>query len=78
MINAKQALRRSGENLRLIRTQKGYSIEALSVLSGIDAALIEQMEAGNFDFYISTVFNLADTLNVDFRQILVDATTFAG
>jgi len=63
---------RSGENLKTIPEGKGYSIEALAVLSGVDASIIRAMETGDFDYRISIVYDLAATLNVDFRQILVD------
>jgi len=76
-MTAKEALRLSGENLQLLRNQKGFSIEALAVLSGVAAETIAAMEAGNFDFQISSVYELAAALNVDFRQILVDPTAFA-
>lgn len=75
-MTAKEALRRSGENLQRLRNQKSFSIEALAVLSGVDAETIVEMESGNFDFYISSVYELAAALNVDFRQILVDPTAF--
>ena len=71
-MTAKEALRRSGENLKTIREEKGYSIEALAMLSGVDTSIIYAMEAGDFDYLISTAYDLAATLNVDFRQILVD------
>jgi cytoskeletal protein RodZ len=73
-MNAKEALRMSGQNLETIRTSKGLSIETLAVLSQVDADIIRAMEDGNFDFRVSLVFELAATLNVDFRQILVDPT----
>lgn len=72
-----EALLRSGKNLKLIRHQKNFSIEALAVLSGVEAEIITAMEAGNFDFQISSVYELAAALNVDFRQILVDPTALA-
>ncbi len=75
-MTAKEALRLSGENLQTIRKHKGFSIEALSVLSGVDAQHINEMEAGNFDFYISSVYEIAAALNVDFREILVDPTAY--
>ena len=72
IISSVEALRRSGLNLKTIREQKGYSIATLAVLSGIDEETIQAMESGNFNFYISTIYELATTLNVDFREILVD------
>jgi transcriptional regulator with XRE-family HTH domain len=71
-MKAAEALRRSGENRRAIRTAKGYSVEALAVLSGVDEATIFAIEEGDFDFPVSVIFELAAALNVDFRQILID------
>lgn len=56
----------------MIREGKGYSIEALAVLSGADASIIRAIETGDFDYCISTVYDLAAAPNVDLRQILVD------
>jgi len=75
-MTAKEALRRSGENLKVIREHKNYSVEALAVLSGVNPEMIIAMEAGNFDFQISSVYELAAALNVDFRQILVDSMAY--
>ena len=76
--NTKTAFRQSGEHLRQIRAAKGFSIDTLAVLSGIDAEIITAMEAGNFDFYFSTLFELAETLNVNFLSILVDPAAFGS
>lgn len=77
-MTAKEALRQSGENLKLIREQKGYSIEALAILSGINEQTICNMESGDFNYYISTAVQLAATLKVDFRQILVAPFEYGG
>jgi transcriptional regulator with XRE-family HTH domain len=77
-MNAKEALRLSGKNHHTIRTAKGYTVQALAVLSGVDEAIITAIEGGNFDFPISTIYELAAALNVDFRQILVDPTAYQG
>ena len=73
-MTAKEALHQSGRNLQIVRNAKGFSIETLAVLSGVDEQIITSMEAGDFDFPPALVFELADTLNVDFREILVDPT----
>ena len=75
-MTGKEALCRSGENLKTIRERKGYSIEALAVLSGVDEETIRAMETGDFNYYITTVYDLAATLNVDFRQILIDPMAY--
>ena len=77
-MNTKEALRLSGENHRNIRIAKGYSIGTLAVLSGVDEATIIAIEGGDFDFPISVIFELAAALNVDFRQILIDPTTYGS
>jgi transcriptional regulator with XRE-family HTH domain len=71
-MKAKDALRVSGRNLHTVRKAKGFSIETLAVLSQVDAAAIGEMEAGNFDFPMDTIYELAAALNVDLREIMVD------
>ena len=71
----KEALAQTGRNLKQIRTDKGWSVEALAVLSRLDAELIEGIECGNMNYYIADIFTLAATLNVDFRRIMVDNVT---
>ena len=71
-MNSKEALRQSGRNLNMIRTDKGFSIEALAVLSQVDEDTIIKMEEGNFEFPVSAVYDIATVLNFDFRKILVD------
>lgn len=73
-MKAAEALRQSGNNLQNIRNAKGFSIEALAVLSSVDEDTIRAMEAGNFDFPPNMVYELAAALNVDIRQILIDPT----
>ena len=71
-----EALRQSGRNLQSIRTSKGFSTQSLAVLSQVDEEIITAIEDGDFDFPVSIIFDLAATLNVDFRQILVDPTAY--
>ena len=75
-MTAKEALLQSGRNLRSLREDKGFSIAALAVLSGVDEALIVACEQGEFDFPVSLIFELAAALNVDFRQILIDPAAY--
>lgn len=70
-----EALTQTGRNLKQIRTDKGWSVEALAVLSRLDAELIEGIECGNVDYYIRDIFSLAAALNVDFRRVMVDNVT---
>jgi len=72
MASIRETFIQSGRNLRRIRTEKNMSVPVLSVLSKVDESTIDAMEAGRFDFPISSLFELAAALNVDFREILVD------
>ena len=74
-MTSEEALLQSGRNLSRIRIVKQFSLEALAVLSGVDAALIKAIEGGDFDVLPEVVYELAAALNVDFREILVDMTT---
>ena len=73
-MTAKEALRRSGENLKVIREHKNYSVEALAVLSGVNPEMIIAMEAGNFDFQIS--MEILMNVTTPFRRKLT--TRFGG
>ena len=73
-MTAKEALYQSGRNLQMVRNAKGFSKQTLALLSGVEEQIITSMEAGDFDFPTDVVFELADTLNVDFREIMVDPT----
>lgn len=73
-MTSREALALSGLNLQTIRISKRFSIEALAVLSGVDASIIEAMESGYFDFKVNTMMELANTLNVHITEILVDPT----
>ena len=77
-MKAIDALRQSGKNLQAVRISKGFSVEALAVLSQVDEDAIRAMEAGNFDFPPNMVYELAAALNVDIRQILIDPTAQQG
>jgi len=70
-----EALLQTGINLRNIRIEKGWSVEALAVLSGVSAELICGIEAGKVNYWVSDIFSIAATLNVDFRRIMVDNVT---
>lgn len=74
-MSPQDALAQTGRNLRQIRTDKGWSVEALAVLSQLDADLVAGIECGNVDYYIRDIFALAAALNVDFRRIMVDNIT---
>lgn len=67
-----EARSRCAYNLSHIRQLRGYSIEALAVLSGVPEDEIRNIEDGLDDFDIMVLANIACQLNVDFRCILID------
>jgi transcriptional regulator with XRE-family HTH domain len=70
-----EALAQTGRNLKQIRTGKGWSVEALAILTQLDSDLIAGIECGNIDYFVNDIFALAAALNVDFRRIMVDNFT---
>ena len=75
---ARQALIETGKNLQEVRVEKGLSVATLAILSGVAEEIIMDMEQGRFDFPMEIVFDLAETMNVDFRRVLVDTSLTAG
>lgn len=63
---------RCAYNLWQVRQDKGYSVEALAILSGVCEAKIRMIEDGLEDFDLSVLMRLACELNVDFRCLLLD------
>jgi transcriptional regulator with XRE-family HTH domain len=64
------------DNHRQLRIDKGFSVEALAVLSGVDEEVISGFEAGNFDFPVRFLFELAETLNVEMSEIFVGSSIY--
>lgn len=61
-----------GERLRLLRTQAGYSQEALAERAGLHYTYIGQLERGEKNATLESVEKIARALNVSFE------TLFAG
>ena len=58
-------------NLRKIRTEKGLSVLALAVASGVPRRTIQDLEGGN-DGRMSTMIKLADALGVTLDELCRD------
>jgi transcriptional regulator with XRE-family HTH domain len=75
-MNTTEIFLRCADNHRQLRIRKGFSLEALAILSGVDEDVISGFEAGNFDFPVRFLFELADTLNVEMSEIFVGASAY--
>ncbi|WP_107828603.1 helix-turn-helix transcriptional regulator [Mucilaginibacter yixingensis] len=68
----RKVYRKCAANLRRIRDERQFSIEALAVLSGVEESEIRSIESGVSDSYIESLIKLAETLNVDVCCLLID------
>ena len=57
-----------GENQRRLRTEQGLSLDALAKTSGVSRSRLAQIEQGEANPSISTVWQIANALRVDFRH----------
>lgn len=58
-----------GQNLRLLRTRRGYSLERLAQLSGVSRAMLGQIELGRSVPTINLLWKVARALEVPFASL---------
>ncbi len=58
-----------GQNLRLLRTRRGYSLERLAQLSGVSRAMLGQIELGRSVPTINLLWKVAKALDVPFASL---------
>lgn len=61
-----------GTQIKALRAQKGMTQEELSQRSGLAIRFLQDVEAGNKQASITTVFKLADGLGIKPEQLLSD------
>lgn len=61
-----------GAQVKLLRTEQGMTQEELSQRSGLAIRFLQDVEAGNKQASITTVFKLADGLGIAPDQLLSD------
>jgi transcriptional regulator with XRE-family HTH domain len=66
----KPALSLIGAKMRDIRVKKGFSIEYLANVSGMDYSQLARMETGQVNFTISYLFRVAEALGVTPKELL--------
>lgn len=63
-------LSRLPERLKQARKANGLSLEAVEKLSGVSRSMVSQIERGESNPTVATLFNLTRALNVDFAGLL--------
>lgn len=59
-----EVLRKFGQRLNYLREKQNFTISELAERSGLDHALIGEIEAGRVDLEVSVIFALAAGLGV--------------
>jgi transcriptional regulator with XRE-family HTH domain len=61
------------ENLKRLRADKGLSLDAVAKLSGVSKSMLGQIERGEVNPTISTVWRIANGLKVSFTSLVTGA-----
>ncbi|MEQ9467430.1 MAG: helix-turn-helix transcriptional regulator [Ekhidna sp.] len=69
-IRNEQLLKRFGERVRFLRSQKGISQEKLANLSGITISQVSRIERGEVNTTISTLEVLSKSLNIPLPELV--------
>jgi XRE family transcriptional regulator, regulator of sulfur utilization len=62
-----------GENLKRLRADKGLSLDAVAKLSGVSKSMLGQIERGEVNPTISTIWRIAGGLKVSFTVLVTRA-----
>jgi transcriptional regulator with XRE-family HTH domain len=63
-------LKAVGENIRLVRKSKGFTIESFANQIGVDYSQINRMELGKVNVTISMLSRIANELGVPLAKLL--------
>ncbi|MGP3922250.1 MULTISPECIES: helix-turn-helix domain-containing protein [unclassified Streptomyces] len=69
-----RAGRMLGANLRALRTERGLSLSEVARRSGVAKSALSQLEAGNGNPTIQTVFSLSNALGVPVSDLVTERT----
>ncbi|HET6255883.1 MAG TPA: helix-turn-helix transcriptional regulator [Puia sp.] len=64
-------LQKIGKRLREVRIEKGFSISGLADQADIDRSNLSRIENGAVDPSISTLYILADALDIPIAELLI-------
>lgn len=62
----------TGQNLRRLRTRRGYSLDRLAKISGVSRAMLGQIETGKSSPTLSILAKIASALDVPCATLIVD------
>jgi transcriptional regulator with XRE-family HTH domain len=62
----------NGTKLRNLRKEKGMSLQELSACSGVSAGMISQIERGNADPTMTTLYKICKGLNITLAALIDD------
>ncbi|WP_309550563.1 helix-turn-helix domain-containing protein [Rhizobium rhizogenes] len=63
---------RTGQNLRRLRTRRGYSLDRLAKVSGVSRAMLGQIETGKSSPTVSILSKVAVALDVSCAVLIAD------
>lgn len=64
-----------GKNLNLLRKNKGYSLEKISEITGVSKGMLGQIERGETNPSISTLWKIAKGLHISWTSLLEPKST---
>ena len=62
-----------GANLKQLRTERGLTLGQLSSLAGISKAMLSELEKGNANPTINTLWKIANGLKVPYTRLMEGA-----
>jgi transcriptional regulator with XRE-family HTH domain len=66
----KQIAIQVGKTVKCLRTDKNMSMQQLATIAEIEKTQVFRIEHGMFDIKLSTLYVIAEALNVDVRDLL--------
>lgn len=61
-----------GQNIRLLRQSKGFTIEKLALDANIESKQLRRIELGEVNTSIYQIYNLCYSLGIHISEILID------
>jgi transcriptional regulator with XRE-family HTH domain len=68
----KIVLKTFGSQVRMIRLEKGFSLQHISKKSTLSSSRISRIENGEINIRLHTIHRIADALDVEVGSLLVD------
>ena len=69
-MNKKDTLKKISKNIQNIRKSKGYTQESFAEKMKVSWSYVSKLETGALNFSIGKLFELANHLEVDIKEIL--------